>query len=153
MVGVALGFEFATGLRVDQAGSESAIATTTEDTAILQGVGVVGVCECVDWFDVVDGVSFAPADGAGGVFFEELFADAFVGGGVVGGGGVFGHDRFFLTPLRWRAAVVLLCVVKFCAVIAPRSFEMSLMVAGCKHQWTVTIRICEVWTLYASSKA
>ena len=38
-------------------------------------------------------------------------------------------------------------------MIAPRCFEMSLMVAGCKHQWTVTIRICEVWTLYASSKA
>jgi hypothetical protein len=91
----------------------------------------VGVLECVNWFDVVDGVSFSAADGARWVFVEELFAYAFVGGGVVGGGGVFGHDRFFLTPLRLRAAVVVVSVCGLCAVIAPRSSEMSLMVAGC----------------------
>jgi hypothetical protein len=59
----------------------------------------VWVGKGVDWFYVVDGVSFSAADCAGGVFFEELFAYALVGGGVVGRCGVFGHDGFFLTPL------------------------------------------------------
>jgi copper chaperone CopZ len=58
----------AAGFGVDEAGSEPAVAGLAEDAAVFNGVGILGVGEGVDWFDVVDGVAFVSADGAGGVF-------------------------------------------------------------------------------------
>jgi hypothetical protein len=59
------GLEFACCFGVDVSGSCSGVAASAEDSEVVECVGVAWVGEGVDWSDVVDGVGFLAADGAG----------------------------------------------------------------------------------------
>jgi hypothetical protein len=112
----------ACGFGVDVSSSEPAVARLTKHPKILGVVGVFWVGELVDGDDVVNGVCFLSADGAGRIIFEQL-ASHVLEVCLVSCGGValFVVHGFFLTPLLrcgcCRERVWL------CAVIAPHSFD------------------------------
>lgn len=93
----------ACGLGVDVSSAQSGVAGLAENAEVVGVVGIFGVGELVDGDDVVDGVCFLSADGAGGVVFEQLLSHVLKVGLVAGCGVallvVHGVYISFLTPL------------------------------------------------------